>query len=189
VILFRCPTGFGKTGVLLECAPGPARAPATSTACLLTTSPPAAASRPDPTAMTQRVSRPRPPPVTAGTCATSPSTASNARPSQCVRDECAFSTAAEARWPPERLARFYLLEKREQHDWRRRAAGAHAVICPTDHPRRARVQRVWIGDHHNYVLARATACSYTITSRLHPHAPSCSRRGAQPAVRAWPTQH
>ncbi len=71
----------------------------------------------------------------------------------CVRDECRFLADLETRWAKSGLARFYLTENEGRDLPALRAAGRDAGICPYEITRVALAfQDVWIGDY-NYVFA------------------------------------
>jgi Rad3-related DNA helicase len=73
----------------------------------------------------------------------------------CVRDSCGYLDGAEARWARSGLARFYLLENQPRDLGTLRAAGKEARICPYEITRAALAfNDVWIGDY-NYVFAPA----------------------------------
>ncbi len=71
----------------------------------------------------------------------------------CLRDACTFLDGAAERWPGSGLARFHLDEKHPRDLDTLRAAGRAARICPYEITRTALAfQDVWIGDY-NYVFA------------------------------------
>jgi DNA excision repair protein ERCC-2 len=71
----------------------------------------------------------------------------------CVRDNCGYLKDCAERWPGSGLARFYL-DERQPHDLDTlRAAGREALICPYEITRASLAfHDVWIGDF-NYVFA------------------------------------
>ncbi|HEY4246956.1 MAG TPA: helicase C-terminal domain-containing protein [Lacunisphaera sp.] len=71
----------------------------------------------------------------------------------CVRDGCSFLAGCEERWPQSGLAKFYL-DDAQPHDLETlREAGREARICPYEITRTALAfNDVWIGDF-NYVFA------------------------------------
>ena len=71
----------------------------------------------------------------------------------CVRDQCRFLADLESRWPASGLGRFYLLPGQPKDIATLRAAGRDAGICPYEITRVALAfQDVWIGDY-NYIFA------------------------------------
>ncbi len=167
-ILFEAPTGFGKTGVLLEFALGQLRSGHFDRALYLTSKS---------TGQLQVVRT-----LTAMTSATfgnpKPET-QNPKPSanpatsvaawhvrnksehcvnhtyHCHRDSCAYLADLETRWASSGLSRFYLLENQARDLPTLRAAGQAARICPYEITRAALAfNDVWIGDY-NYVFAPA----------------------------------
>ena len=71
----------------------------------------------------------------------------------CVRDGCDFLAGAAERWPASGLAKFYLDEAQPRDLATLRTAGHDARICPYEITRTALAfQDVWIGDF-NYVFA------------------------------------
>lgn len=71
----------------------------------------------------------------------------------CVRDACSYLAGCEERWPQSGLARFYLDEKQPRDLDTLRCAGRDARICPYEITRAALAfNDVWIGDY-NYVFA------------------------------------
>lgn len=73
----------------------------------------------------------------------------------CLRDACAFLDGAAERWPGSGLARFHLDERVPRELDALRAAGHDARICPYEITRTALAfQDVWVGDY-NYVFAPA----------------------------------
>ena len=71
----------------------------------------------------------------------------------CVRDQCRFIDNVEARWPQSGLDRFHLFPGLARDLPSLRDAGRHASICPYEITRTALAfQDVWVGDY-NYVFA------------------------------------
>ncbi len=71
----------------------------------------------------------------------------------CVRDGCRFLAEAVERWPQSGLARFYLDPAQPRDLDTLRAAGREAGVCPYEITRAALAfNDVWIGDY-NYVFA------------------------------------
>jgi len=171
VVFFEAPTGFGKTGALLECALTLLRdgrfervlyLTSKSTGQLQVVHQLAAMTTPSPTAANRRV-------VGSETSAAPPEDAAaswiatwhvrNKREHcvnttyHCVRDACRFLHDVEGRWARSGLARFYLLENQPRSLDLLRAAGAEAGICPYEITRTALAfNDVWVGDY-NYVFA------------------------------------
>ncbi|MGC4072299.1 MAG: helicase C-terminal domain-containing protein [Nibricoccus sp.] len=175
VVLFEAPTGFGKTGALLELALTQLRSGRCERVVYLTskatgqlqvmrtlghmtepaTTTPASDSVLHPSPFTSHSS--------AG--ASAPVTAWLVRPKHehcvntvfhCSRDVCAFLNGAEARWPKSGLSRFYLFENEPRDIATLRAAGRAAQICPYEITRSALAfNDVWIGDY-NYVFSPST---------------------------------
>ena len=145
-ILFEAPTGFGKTGALLELALDQLRSGHFERMLYLTGKS---------TGQLQVVQ-------TLGTMAGPGVAAWQVRPKaehcvnhtyQCVRAACAYLDGAEARWSDSGLARFYLFAGQSRDLAALRAAGAAARICPYEITRAALAfNDVWIGDY-NYVFA------------------------------------
>ena len=153
-VLFEAPTGFGKTGVLLEFALGQLRSGHFDRALYLTSKS---------TGQIQVVHQ----------LAAMTNTAEGAGPSvaawhvrnksehcinqvfHCVRDNCTYLDGMEERWPQSGLARFYRFENQARELETLRAAGREARICPYEITRAALAfNDVWIGDY-NYVFAPA----------------------------------
>ena len=163
-ILFEAPTGFGKTGVLLEFALGQLRSGHFDRALYLTSKA---------TGQLQVVRT-----LAAMTTASDSqlSTLSSQLPGttavaawhvrnksehcinhtfHCHRDTCAYLADLETRWASSGLSRFYLLENQARDLPTLRAAGQSARICPYEITRAALAfNDVWIGDY-NYVFAPA----------------------------------
>ena len=156
--LFAAPTGFGKTGVLLECALETLRAGRFSRAIYLTgkatgqlqvmqTLDAMTAAAPGEGSERSRalaawLVRPK-----SEHCVNSVY--------HCVRDACRYLDGMAERWPRSGLSRFYLLENQPRDLASVRAAGREASICPYEITRAALAfNEVWIGDY-NYVFAPA----------------------------------
>ena len=151
-ILFEAPTGFGKTGALLEFALNQLRSGHFDRALYLTSKS---------TGQLQVVR-------TLAAMTSSESGHDLAvwhvrsksehcvnHTFQCVRANCAYLDEIEARWPGTGLARFYLFPGQERDLETLRAAGLAARICPYEITRAALAfNDVWIGDY-NYVFAAA----------------------------------
>ncbi|HTX64851.1 MAG TPA: helicase C-terminal domain-containing protein [Opitutaceae bacterium] len=161
-ILFEAPTGYGKTGVLLEFALGQLRAGRFSRLLYLTSK---ATGQLQVVrtlaAMTSPAIAPAPRTQNSEPSAT-PVTAWQVRPKaehcvneifHCVRDVCPYLADLEARWAQSGLARFYLEEGRPRDLAALRTAGRDARLCPYEITRAALpFNDVWIGDY-NYVFA------------------------------------
>ena len=181
LVLFEAPTGFGKTGVLLEFALGQLRSGHFDRAIYLTskatgqlqvvrtlqamTAPATEKCHPlDDTVKSRSEGK-------KGKChpmddtsraATTPVAAWHVRNKgehcvnttfHCVRDNCLYLADAAARWAQSGLARFYLDENHARDLDTLRAAGRDARICPYEITRTALAfNDVWIGDY-NYVFA------------------------------------
>lgn len=173
LVLFEAPTGFGKTGVLLEFALGQLRSGHFDRALYLTSKSTGqlqvvrtlAAMTPA-QVMDHRASVPG-----SNTPSSLPHHLSPAATAvaawhvrnkaehcvnttfHCVRDNCLYLADAASRWAQSGLARFYLDEKHARDLDTLRAAGRDARICPYEITRTALAfNDVWIGDY-NYVFA------------------------------------
>jgi DNA excision repair protein ERCC-2 len=153
-VLLQAPTGFGKTGVLIECALGALRDGAFDRVLYLTGKS---------TGQLHIVETLR------GMTAAGPDLGSGASVAawhvrnksehcvnsvfQCVREACAYLDGAEERWPTSGLSRFYLLDGQPRDLGSLRSAGLGARICPYEITRAALTfNDVWIGDY-NYVFS------------------------------------
>ena len=165
-ILFEAPTGFGKTGVLLEFALGQLRTGHFDRILYLTSKSTGqlqvvrtlAAMTPivAPSARTTSIA------VLTNPAATTPVAIWHVRNKSehcvnhtfhCHRDSCAYLAELESRWSTSGLSRFYLLENQARDLPTLRAAGQAARICPYEITRAALAfNDVWIGDY-NYVFA------------------------------------
>ena len=158
-VLFTAPTGFGKTGVLIECALGAMKAGRYSRLLYLTSK-----STGQLQVLRTLQSMTAPPigqsPLAIGH--STPVAAWHVRPKRehcvnhtfhCVRDSCAYLRDLDRRWAQSGLARFYLFEDTARDLDTLRAAGRDAMICPYEITRTALAfQDVWVGDY-NYVFA------------------------------------
>ena len=71
----------------------------------------------------------------------------------CVRDQCRFLNDLSARWNSHGLDRFHLFENSPRDLKSLREAGRHASVCPYEITRTSLAfQDVWVGDY-NYVFA------------------------------------
>jgi DNA excision repair protein ERCC-2 len=153
-ILLEAPTGFGKTGLLLECALGELRAGLFDRALYVTSKSTGQLQ------VAQTLRRMTGPGADLGSGA--PVAAWHVRNKaehcvnsvfQCVREACAYLDGAEDRWPASGLSRFYLLDDQPRDLASIRSAGAGARICPYEITRAALTfNDVWIGDY-NYVFS------------------------------------
>jgi DNA excision repair protein ERCC-2 len=167
IIAFEAPTGFGKTGMLLETALEQLRAgrferlvylTGKSTGQLQVQLTLAGMTAPE----VRPADAPDAPGKPAGYSAPAQVAVWQIRNKgehcinhtfHCVRDQCRFLADIEARWPGSGLSRFYLLENGARDLATLRAAGRDAGICPYEITRAALAfQDVWIGDY-NYVFA------------------------------------
>jgi len=149
-ILLEAPTGFGKTGVLLDCALGELREGAFERVLYLTGKS---------TGQIQVVETLR---TMTSDVGGAPLAVWHVRNKlehcvnsvfQCVREACAYLDGAERRWPESGLARFYLLDNQPRDLASLRSAGIGARICPYEITRAALTfNDVWIGDY-NYVFS------------------------------------
>jgi Rad3-related DNA helicase len=163
LVLFEAPTGFGKTGVLLEFALGQLRAGHVDRVLYLT-------SKSTGQLQVVRTLSAMTSPGALDESHTSRDCGAGATPVavwhvrnkaehcvnpvfHCTSDTCSFLADAAARWPASGLARFYLDEKHARDLDTLRAAGRDARICPYEITRSALAfNDVWIGDY-NYVFA------------------------------------
>lgn len=161
-VLFEAPTGFGKTGVLLEFALGQLRAGHFDRVLYLTSK---STGQLQVARTLEQMTTPGSSPVTHHPSPAATSVAVwHVRNKQehcvnttfhCVRDQCRYLDGIEARWPRSGLARFYLVENHARDLDTLRAAGRDARICPYEITRAALAfNDVWLGDY-NYVFAPA----------------------------------
>jgi Rad3-related DNA helicase len=151
-ILFTAPTGFGKTGVLLECALGAMKAGRYSRVLYLT-------SKSTGQLQVMRTLQSMTSDATETAVA-----AWGVRPKRehcvnhtfhCIRDSCSYLRDLDQRWARSGLSRFYLFENSARDLDALRAAGRDAMICPYEITRTALAfQDVWVGDY-NYVFSPA----------------------------------
>jgi Rad3-related DNA helicase len=153
-VLLEAPTGFGKTGVLLDCALGELREGSFERVLYLTGKSTGQLQVVETLrAMTQPGMGPH---------AGAPVAVWHVRNKlehcvnsvfQCVREACAYLDGAENRWPESGLSRFYLLDNQPSDIASLRSAGIGARICPYEITRAALTfNDVWIGDY-NYVFS------------------------------------
>lgn len=162
LILFEAPTGFGKTGVLLEFALGQLRSGHFDRAIYLTSKSTGqlqvvrtlqTMTQPDCQLIDDKRELPG---------GTTPVAVWHVRNKgehcvnttfHCVRDSCRYLAGAAERWPASGLSRFYLDEHHARDLEALRSAGRSALICPYEITRAALAfNDVWIGDY-NYVFA------------------------------------
>lgn len=154
--LLEAPTGFGKTGTLLEFGLGQLRSGHFDRLLYLTSKSTGQLQ------VVRTLQGMTAPDAALDTTATTPVAAWHVRNKaehcvnsvfHCVRDRCLYLDGAAARWPQSGLARFYLDERHARDLEALRAAGRDARICPYEITRTALAfNDVWIGDY-NYVFA------------------------------------
>ena len=164
LVLFEAPTGFGKTGVLLEFALHQLRTGHFDRALYLTSK---STGQLQVVRTLQQMTTPESPSgsglsALGSQLAATPVAAWHVRNKSehcvnhtfhCVRDACSYLADAAARWSSSGLARFYLDEKHPRDLDTLRSAGRSARICPYEITRTALAfNDVWIGDY-NYVFA------------------------------------
>jgi Rad3-related DNA helicase len=179
LVLFEAPTGFGKTGVLLEFALGQLRSGHFDRVLYLTSKSTGQIQVVRTLgAMTSEPGSPAASATTrgAGAAGSTPPDDTPAPPAaaatpvavwhvrnkaehcvnttfHCVRESCTYLAEAATRWPQSGLARFYIDERQARDLDTLRAAGREAKICPYEITRAALAfNDVWIGDY-NYVFA------------------------------------
>ena len=158
-VLFTAPTGFGKTGALLECALASLKAGRFSRLLYLTSK----ATGQLQVLRTLDAMTSATAPVTPR-AQTTPVAAWHVRPKHehclgpvcyCQKREFSHPESVAHRWKKAGLSRFYLLENSPRDLSALRDAGRHAQICPYEITRVSLAfQDVWIGDY-NYVFAPA----------------------------------
>jgi Rad3-related DNA helicase len=158
LVLFEAPTGFGKTGVLLEFALGQLRSGHFDRALYLT-SKATGQLQVVRTLASMTASIGTDPESRSGSAAVTYWHVRNKgehcvnHSFHCVRDNCSYLADAATRWGSSGLARFYLDERHARDLDTLRAAGRDARICPYEITRTALAfNDVWIGDY-NYVFA------------------------------------
>lgn len=157
LVPFEAPTGFGKTGVLLEFALHQLRSGHFDRVLYLTSKSTGQLQVVRQlAAMTEGAGEG----TTSGTAVTVWHVRNKAEHCvnaifHCVRDQCAYLDGVEARWARSGLARFYLIDNQPRDLETLRSAGREARICPYEITRAALAfNDVWIGDY-NYVFAPA----------------------------------
>lgn len=156
-VLLEAPTGFGKTGILLECALGELREGRFDRLLYLTGK---STGQIEVVETLRGMTAPGPGlgegPAVATWHVRNKSEHCVNTVFQCVREVCPYLDGAEERWPGSGLARFYLLEDQPRDLPTLRAAGQGARICPYEITRAALAfNDVWIGDL-NYVFSPET---------------------------------
>jgi Rad3-related DNA helicase len=167
IVFFEAPTGFGKTGALLELALERLRSGKCERVLYLTSK---ATGQLQVMRTLTAMTAPGALPAKTDQSSTAPASSSSVaawliRPKhehcintvfQCSREVCAHLVGAEARWPRSGLSRFYLFENEPRDLPSLRAAGRAASICPYEITRAALpFNDVWIGDY-NYVFSPST---------------------------------
>jgi Rad3-related DNA helicase len=153
-ILLEAPTGFGKTGILLECALGELREGLFDRALYVTSKSTGQLQ----VAETLRMMTEPGGDLGGGACVAAWHVRNKAEHCvntvfQCVREACAYLDGAQERWPTSGLSRFYLFDNQPKDLASLRSAGAGARICPYEITRAALTfNDVWIGDY-NYVFS------------------------------------
>ncbi len=156
LVLFEAPTGFGKTGVLLEFLLTQLRSGHFDRALYLTSK---STGQLQVVHTLDRMTAPGPD-LESGTAVAAWHVRNKGEHCvndtfHCVRENCRFLERLEARWPGCGLARFYQLERHPRDLDTLREAGRHATICPYEITRTALAfNDVWVGDY-NYVFAPA----------------------------------
>jgi Rad3-related DNA helicase len=172
VVLFEAPTGYGKTGCVLEFALGRLQAGEFARVVWLTSKstgqlqvvetlrtmtapgggPNFREATPSDAGLPSPVSRLPATPVAVWQIRNKGEHCVN-HTFHCVRDGCNFLRDCAERWPTSGLSRFYLDESHPRDLPTLRAAGVAAQICPYEITRAALpFNDVWIGDY-NYVFA------------------------------------
>ncbi|MCC5022783.1 MAG: PhoH family protein [Candidatus Synoicihabitans palmerolidicus] len=170
VVTFEAPTGFGKTGVMLETALHALRAGRCDRIVYLTSK---STGQLQVVETLRRMTAPdvchvlrdkpdTPAPSPSGLTESTPLAIWHVRNKgehcvnhtfHCVRDQCRFINDVEARWPQSSLDRFHLFESHPRDLPTLRDAGRDAGICPYEITRTSLAfQDVWVGDY-NYVFA------------------------------------
>ena len=153
-VLLEAPTGFGKTGVLLEFALGELRDGNFDRVVYLTGK---STGQLEVVGTLREMTAPGPDlgegaPVAAWHVRNKSEHCVNSV-FQCVREACAYLDGAERRWAGSGLSRFYLIEDQPRDLGSLRNAGLSARICPYEITRAALAfNDVWIGDY-NYVFS------------------------------------
>lgn len=157
LVLFEAPTGFGKTGVLLEFALHQLRSGHFDRVLYLTSK---STGQIQVVRQLAAMTDADDAGTTGGTAVTVWHVRNKAEHCvnaifHCVRDQCSYLDGVEARWARSGLARFYLVDNQPRDLETLRVAGRDARICPYEITRAALAfNDVWIGDY-NYVFAPA----------------------------------
>ncbi len=162
-LLFEAPTGYGKTGVLLEFALGRLRADRSSRLLYLTSKSTgqlqvmrtlAAMTSTDPSSIFPLPSSFAPAPVAVAAWQIRPKGEHCVNSVfHCAREVCPYLLDLESRWSHSGLSRFYLFEGQPRDLEALRAAGRDARVCPYEITRAVLpFNDVWIGDY-NYVFS------------------------------------
>ncbi len=178
LVLFEAPTGFGKTGVLLEFALGQLRSGHFDRALYLTSKstgqlqvvrtlqgmtvrhgdelansgPEHPVALPPTSPSASRANAPASTPVAVWHVRNKSEHCVN-HTFHCIRDNCSYLAEAATRWGRSGLARFYLDDQHARDLDTLRQAGRDAAICPYEITRAALAfNDLWIGDY-NYVFA------------------------------------
>jgi len=162
VVLFEAPTGFGKTGALLEAALWQMRAGRFSRLLYLTSKSTgqlqvvnqltAMADHAGVKPESETVIEPHGPGLAIWHVRNRREHCINTT-FHCVRDNCRYLHDLEARWKASGLSRFHLFENEKRSMDALRRAGESALICPYEITRTALAfQDVWVGDY-NYVFS------------------------------------
>lgn len=160
IIAFEAPTGFGKTGMMLECALGQLRSGRFSRVICLTGKSTGQlqlirtlgdmTGAPDPSGTAPPTSSGRP---LALWHVRAKSEHCVNTTFHCVREGCGYLAGAASRWPQSGLARFLLTDDHPRDIDALRDAGRDAFICPYEITRTALAfNDVWVGDY-NYVFS------------------------------------
>ncbi len=163
IVAFEAPTGFGKTGVMLEVALHALRDATVDRILYLTSKSTGQlqvadtlrrmTAAPESTCHVGRDKHPAEGSALAVWHVRNKAEHCVNHTFHCVRDECRFLQDLEARWPQSGLDRFHLFEDQPRDLPTLRGAGNEAGICPYEITRTALAfQDVWIGDY-NYVFA------------------------------------
>jgi Rad3-related DNA helicase len=146
-VVLAAPTGFGKTGVLLECALGQLRAGRCERVIYLT-------GKSTGQIQVGRTLEAMTPEGGVAAWVVRPKSEHCVNAVfHCVRESCGYLDGVEERWAGSGLARFYLREDEPRDLATLREAGRAARICPYEITRAALAGNdVWVGDY-NYVFS------------------------------------
>ncbi|HVW21710.1 MAG TPA: helicase C-terminal domain-containing protein [Opitutaceae bacterium] len=153
-VVLEAPTGFGKTGALLEFALGQLRLGRFERVLYLTSKSTGQLQVRDTLARMTALPAGAAPGGALAVWLVRPKSEHCVNPVfHCVRESCRYLDGMEERWPESGLARFYLFEDQPRDLPSLRAAGQEARICPYEITRAALAANdVWIGDY-NYVFS------------------------------------